>query len=69
MAGTAGQPPRAASSKTGDALDERADDARLADRAGTSVEQVAVEHRQVGQLADLERAGLVEVVDVRGARR
>ena len=36
---------------------------------GAAVEQVAVEHGQVGQLADLERAGLVEVVDVGGAGR
>ena len=52
----------------GDALDERADDARLADAARAAVEQVAVEHGEVGELADLERAGLlVEVVDVRRA--
>ena len=42
----------------GDALDERADDAGLADRAGAAVEQVAVEDGEVGQLADLERAGV-----------
>ena len=40
------------------AFDERADDARIADGAGAAVEQVAVEDRQVGELADLERAGV-----------
>jgi hypothetical protein len=61
--GSARQPSSAGILEHGHALDERADDRRLPDGTGAAVEQVSVEHGQVGQLADLERARLVvEVV-------
>src|SRR3954454_18053061 len=50
------------------AADERPDDACLLDRARAAIEEVAVEDRDIGELADLERAGLViEVVHVGGS--
>ena len=52
-----------------DALHERADDPRVADRAAAAVVHVTVQDGQVRELADLERARLrIEVVDVRGCR-
>ena len=44
----------------GHAVDERAEDRRLADRSRALVEQVPVEDREVGEVADGQRPGLVE---------
>jgi len=53
-----------------DAVHERGHHPRLADLAGGPVEQVTIEHDQVGRLADLDRADLVlEVVDPRRTHR
>ena len=50
------------------APDEGGEDTRVADRAGGRVEQVAIEHGEVGELAGFDRAGLgVEAVGVGGA--
>ena len=47
-----------------DAVDERGDHPRLADRARTPVEQVAIEDDEIRRLPDLDRADLgLEVVD------
>src|SRR4051794_29695257 len=52
------------------ALDERHDDPGVADRTGVRGEDVAVEDREVRELADLDRARLgVEMVDPRRADR
>ena len=48
----------------GDTLDERRQHVRLADRALARVEQVAVQDREVRELPDRQRAGLVEMVRV-----
>ena len=54
----------------GGPADERREDAGIADRAGVGGEQVAVDDREVGQLADGDRAAVVvEVVDVGRAHR
>ena len=51
------------SSYTGLAVDERGDHPGLADRTRPTIEQVAIEHDEVGRLADLDRSDLaVEVV-------
>ena len=64
------QPSSAGASWTGDAVDERGDHAGLADRAGSTVEQVAIEDDEVGRLPDLDRADLLlEVVDPGGPGR
>src|SRR5262245_41774107 len=53
-----------------DALHEGRVDARVRDLLGRLGEQVAIDDRDVGVLADLDRAGdVVEVVHVRGADR
>jgi hypothetical protein len=52
-----------------DAVDERGEDRRLADRACALVEQVAVDDREIGELAHLQRSRLIEVVGVRGPGR
>ena len=47
--------------------DERADHPGLSDGTRTSIEEVAIEDRDIGELADLERAGFaVEMIHVRG---
>src|SRR5262245_24982836 len=54
----------------GDALDERRVHPRVGDLLGRMGEQVAIEDREIGVLADLDRAGdVVEVVHVRRADR
>jgi HAAS domain-containing protein len=52
------------------ALDESQDDAGVADRAGASIEEITVEDDEVGELAGLDRAGLLlEEVHVGRASR
>src|SRR6188768_1646522 len=52
-----------------DAVDERGEDRRLANRSRTLVKQVAVDDREVGEPAHLEGSRLVEMVRVRGPGR
>src|SRR5262245_32541387 len=51
-------------------VDDRGHDARLTHLAGPAIEQVAIEHDEIGRLADLDRADVaLEVVDPGGTER
>ena len=68
-AARAGYPSRPGISWTATPSTNVARTVRLADRALARVEQVAVQDREVGELADRQRARLVEVVRVGGPGR